>query len=69
MLLQVETFKRACLHSLPPTLVLHLKRFELNYDTFTKQKVNTRCEFPQVCAGLKSQWSLVVDPSFPQSVF
>lgn len=42
----METLKRTCLGSLPPTLVIHLKRFELNYDTFLKQKVNMRCEFP-----------------------
>ena len=44
----MDTDKRCCFQSLPATLVLHLKRFELNYDTFQKQKVNSRCEFPHV---------------------
>jgi hypothetical protein len=43
---KVDTQKRCCFQELPQTLVLHLKRFEMNYDTFTKQKVNSRCEFP-----------------------
>lgn len=43
---KVDTLKRCRIGELPNTLVLHLKRFELNYDTFTKQKLNSRVEFP-----------------------
>jgi hypothetical protein len=43
---QVDTLKRCCFKQLPPTLVLHLKRFELNFDTMAKQKINSKCTFP-----------------------
>ena len=43
---KVDTLKRCCFHSLPPTLVVHLKRFGLNFETFTKHKINTLCQFP-----------------------
>jgi hypothetical protein len=42
---QVETLKRCCLKELPSTLVLHLKRFELDYVTFQKKKINSYCVF------------------------
>ena len=39
--------KRTCLDEarLPPLLVLHLKRFKLNYETFAVEKINDRMEF------------------------
>ena len=45
---KVDTTKRCCFVSsaMPDTLVLHLKRFELNYDTFQKEKVNDHFSFP-----------------------
>ncbi len=43
---KVNAVKRLCIRALPPTLFIHLKRFEFNFDTMTKQKLNTRCEFP-----------------------
>ena len=43
---KVDTLKRCCFHKLPPTLVVHLKRFGLNFETFTKHKINSSCEFP-----------------------
>lgn len=36
---KVDTVKRVCLRSLPPHLVFHLKRFDLNFDTLMKEKV------------------------------
>ena len=45
---QVDTLKRSCVKELPPTLVLHLKRFEINFDTMMKQKINTACSFPVI---------------------
>jgi ubiquitin C-terminal hydrolase len=43
---KVSAAKRTCLASLPDTLIIHLKRFELDYDTLEKQKVNESCAFP-----------------------
>jgi ubiquitin C-terminal hydrolase len=44
----VDALKRSCIKTLPDTLILHLKRFEFNFDNFRKMKVNDRCDFPQV---------------------
>ncbi|RHZ38641.1 hypothetical protein DYB26_008446, partial [Aphanomyces astaci] len=41
-----DTMKRDCLDQLPETLLLHLKRFELNFDTFLREKVNDEFRFP-----------------------
>jgi hypothetical protein len=41
-----DTLKRCCLKDIPETLILHLKRFELNLDTLEKQKVNDAFAFP-----------------------
>ena len=38
--------KRACLKKLPNQLIMVLKRFEFDYDSMTKVKVNDYCEFP-----------------------
>lgn len=38
--------KRQCISSLPQTLLFHLKRFELNFDTFRREKVNDAFPFP-----------------------
>jgi ubiquitin C-terminal hydrolase len=43
---KVSAAKRTCLASLPDTLIIHLKRFELDYDTLDKLKVNDSCSFP-----------------------
>ncbi|KAK1866716.1 hypothetical protein I4F81_009231 [Pyropia yezoensis] len=44
----VVALKRTCLGALPHTLILHLKRFEFDFDTMRKVKVNDYCEFPAV---------------------
>lgn len=43
-----DTRIRPCLSRLPKLLVLHLKRFELDFQTFTTKKVNDKCTFPFV---------------------
>ena len=42
----VEAVKRCCVHSLPPVLILHLKRFEFDFDLMRKFKINDHCDFP-----------------------
>jgi ubiquitin C-terminal hydrolase len=42
----VTAKKRACVQHLPNTLILHLIRFEFDYQTFQEVKVNDRFEFP-----------------------
>ncbi|CAN0246802.1 unnamed protein product [Discosporangium mesarthrocarpum] len=37
-----------CLGDLPNLLIVHLKRFELDYTTFETVKLNNRCSFPMV---------------------
>lgn len=39
---------RTCLERLPNLLIVHLKRFELDYSTFETVKLNDRCSFPMV---------------------
>jgi len=43
---KVATLKRVCIKKLPRYLIIVLKRFEFNYDTMQKFKVNDYCEFP-----------------------
>ena len=43
---RVEITKRVCLGSLPSVMIIHLKRFELNYETFQHEKLNGRFVFP-----------------------
>ncbi|CAM9129475.1 unnamed protein product, partial [Discosporangium mesarthrocarpum] len=40
------TLKRACISHLPNVLILHLKRFEFDFEQMRKVKVNDLCEFP-----------------------
>ena len=42
---RVSVLKRCCFRRLPNTLVFHLKRFDLDFDTFEKVKINSRFEF------------------------
>jgi ubiquitin C-terminal hydrolase len=44
---KVKAFKRESLKHLPNTLLLVLKRFEFNFETMTKHKLNSYCEFPE----------------------
>jgi hypothetical protein len=43
---QVRSVKRTLFHSLPNTLIFHLHRFEFDYDTGRRTKINDRFEFP-----------------------
>lgn len=40
------TNRRACINKLPNLMVLHLKRFDLDYQTFETVKLNNKMEFP-----------------------
>jgi len=42
-----NTLKREVLYKLPNTIFVHLKRFELNFETFRHEKSNQRFEFPE----------------------
>ncbi|KAL4452636.1 hypothetical protein ABPG75_008298 [Micractinium tetrahymenae] len=44
---KVDAEKRTLIKELPHTLVLHLKRFEWDYETYQRWKVKDRFEFPQ----------------------
>jgi ubiquitin carboxyl-terminal hydrolase 9/24 len=43
---KIPTLMRCCIKRMPNILILVLKRFEFNFDTMTKFKVNDYCEFP-----------------------
>lgn len=42
----VDTLKRCLMHTLPPILVVHLKRFEFHYEQMRHFKLNSSCSFP-----------------------
>lgn len=43
---KVDAVKRTCIKALPHTLVVHLKRFEFDYENMNRWKVRDRFEFP-----------------------
>jgi len=43
---KVDTLKRVCLKRLPNHLILVQKRFEFDYENYSKKKLNDYCEFP-----------------------
>ena len=43
---KVDAVRRSCIKTLPNILVLHLKRFQLDFTTFQPYKLNSRLEFP-----------------------
>lgn len=43
---KVKAVRRTCLKHLPNVLILVLRRFEFDYDSMTRGKVNEYCEFP-----------------------
>ena len=43
---RVDIVKRPCINELSDSVVFHLSRFELNYDTFLREKLNDRFAFP-----------------------
>ena len=40
--LQVDAVKRNCLKVLPHTLVIHLKRFEFDFEAMSRWKIKSR---------------------------
>ncbi len=44
---RLETTKRASIKVLPKHLIVHLKRFEYDFDTDQQVKLNDRFEFPR----------------------
>lgn len=45
---KVKAVKRVCLKTLPEILIVTLKRFEFDYETMEKFKLNTYCSFPNI---------------------
>eukprot|EP01041_Mallomonas_annulata_P001788 gene1788-3471_t len=43
---RVNIMKRQCLLDVSDTVIFHLKRFELNFDTFLREKLNDEFTFP-----------------------
>jgi len=43
---KVDAVRRSCLGDLPNYLVVHLKRFEFDFDSMQHVKVNDECKFP-----------------------
>ncbi|CAI5519892.1 unnamed protein product [Closterium sp. Naga37s-1] len=43
---KVDALKRACIKTLPPTLIIHLKRFDFDYETMQRLKLKDRFTFP-----------------------
>jgi len=43
---KVTALRRVCIKKLPNTLIIVLRRFEFNFDTMRKVKLNDYCEFP-----------------------
>jgi ubiquitin carboxyl-terminal hydrolase 9/24 len=43
---KVTALRRQCIKVLPNTLIIVMRRFEFNYDTMRRLKVNEYCEFP-----------------------
>ena len=43
---KVDALRRCAIRTLPPTLIIHLKRFEFDLETLDRKKVNDRISFP-----------------------
>ena len=41
--MQVDAVKRNCIKVLPHTLVIHLKRFEFDFEAMSRWKIKSRC--------------------------
>lgn len=42
----MHAVKRELIKRLPNVLIIALKRFDINYNTWTRYKINDYCEFP-----------------------
>lgn len=63
-----DTIRRTCFGTMPNSLILHLKRFDLDFSTFETVKLNNRISFPmQLCMvdytkeGIEFKEGLLVD--------
>lgn len=45
---KIDAEKGSVVESLPPILMLHLKRFDFDYETLRRVKVNDRCAIPEI---------------------
>jgi hypothetical protein len=45
---RLNIIKRQCLLDTSDVIIFHLKRFELNFDTFRREKVNDEFKFPNI---------------------
>ena len=55
---RVTAQRRCAIKQLPPTLIVHLKRFEFDLSTMSRHKLNHRCSFPMELD--MSPWTLEV---------
>ena len=71
---KVDAVKRACFsgEKLPNTLLVHLKRFEFDYETMQRLKIKSRFEFPMdldmspfTVEGIERDAAVESDPSAP----
>ena len=56
-----DCVRRHSIETLPDTLIIHLKRFDIDYNTFETVKLNNRIEFPMsidMFPGQKRAWTL-----------
>lgn len=60
--------KRQCINSLPATLVFHLKRFELNFQTFQHDKVSNKAKTGQGKKGKERRTKLVCNKDLSMTV-
>lgn len=44
---QVTCERKVALKRLPNTLIVHLQRFDIDFETFRSVKINQRLEFPE----------------------
>jgi len=72
---KVSALKRSCIRHLPNVLILALRRFEFNYDTMQRVKLNDYCEFPMdlnmkpyTLEGLEEEHEDAV-PKHPESYY
>ena len=73
---KVTAIKRICLKKLPNHLILVLTRFEFDYDTMSKVKINDSCEFPMKINlekytqfGLRKKENGLEEEGFPANYF
>ena len=73
---RVTVSKRQCISELSDTLIFHLKRFELNFDYFRREKVNDSFPFPTYLnmlpytkEGLMTPGSIGLEGSRPSTYY